>query len=68
MCVNDYRGKGDAPDRFWAAVEPYCADITEADIHLLQEDLKSVSSGRAVPVSGNWVLRKGGGRLRSGTL
>ena len=37
-----FRGKGDAPDRFWATVEPYCADITEADISLLQEDIKNV--------------------------
>lgn len=35
------KGKGDVPDRFWATVEPYCADITDADIKLLQEDLKN---------------------------
>ncbi len=34
--------KGDAPDRFWASVEPYCADITDNDIKLLQEGLKNV--------------------------
>ena len=38
------RGKGDAPDRFWATVEPYCADITEADVSLLLEDVKTVRS------------------------
>ena len=43
MCLQSIcRGKGDAPDRFWAIVEPYCADITEADVRLLQEDIKSV--------------------------
>ena len=31
------RIKGDAPDRFWASVEPYCADITESDLTLLKE-------------------------------
>ena len=31
------RIKGDAPDRFWASVEPYCADITENDLALLKE-------------------------------
>ena len=40
----DCRGKGDVPDRFWATVEPYCADITDADIKLLQEDLKNVKT------------------------
>ena len=42
------RGKGDAPDRFWATVEPYCTDITEADISLLQEDIKSVRTPSAL--------------------
>ena len=44
ITVSIYRSKGDAPDRFWTAVEPYCADITDGDIHLLQEDLKNVRS------------------------
>lgn len=37
------KAKGDAPDRFWASVEPYCADITEADVRMLQEGIRSVS-------------------------
>ena len=39
-----HKVKGDAPDRFWASVEPYCADITNADIHMLQEGIRNVSS------------------------
>ena len=35
--------KGDAPDRFWASVEPYCADITDNDLKLLQEETMNVS-------------------------
>lgn len=35
--------KGDTPDRFWTSVEPYCADITEADLLALQEDTENVS-------------------------
>ena len=35
--------RGDAQDRFWATVEPYCADITEADIQMLQESINDVS-------------------------
>ena len=35
--------KGDAPDRFWASVEPYYADITDADVRMLQEGIRSVS-------------------------
>ena len=34
--------KGDVLDRFWASVEPYCADITEAELTMLQEGMKSV--------------------------
>ena len=37
-----HRPKGDAPDRFWQLVEPYCAPITDTDIKLLQ-GLRSVS-------------------------
>jgi transcriptional adapter 3 len=53
------KGKGDAPDRFWAAVEPYCADITEADIHLLQEDLKNMDGDEvhSVPALGRHYSR-----------
>ncbi len=36
--------KGDAPDKFWASVEPYCADITDNDIALLQEGMRNVRS------------------------
>ncbi|KAI4827109.1 hypothetical protein KUCAC02_030533, partial [Chaenocephalus aceratus] len=32
--------KNDAPNRFWASVEPYCADITNEEIRLLEELLK----------------------------
>jgi len=37
------KAKGDTPDRFWSSVEPYCADITEADMRILQEGIRSVS-------------------------
>lgn len=36
--------KGETPDHFWASVEPYCADITDSDIQMLQEGIRSVSS------------------------
>ncbi|XP_061436479.1 transcriptional adapter 3-like isoform X1 [Lethenteron reissneri] len=32
--------KNDAPSRFWASVEPYCADITAEEIRVLEELLK----------------------------
>lgn len=32
--------KTDTPNRFWAAVEPYCADITVEDQKFLEESLK----------------------------
>ncbi|KAJ8265358.1 hypothetical protein COCON_G00144570 [Conger conger] len=32
--------KNDAPNRFWASVEPYCADITNEEIRVLEELLK----------------------------
>uniref|UniRef100_A0AAY4CBM0 Transcriptional adapter 3 n=1 Tax=Denticeps clupeoides TaxID=299321 RepID=A0AAY4CBM0_9TELE len=32
--------KNDAPNRFWASVEPYCADITNEEIQVLEELLK----------------------------
>jgi transcriptional adapter 3 len=53
------KGKGDAPDRFWAAVEPYCADITETDVRLLQEDLKNTEEEEvlAVPALGRHYSR-----------
>ena len=35
--------KGDTPDRFWASVEPYCMDITDADLKVLQDGIRSVS-------------------------
>ncbi|XP_028855132.1 transcriptional adapter 3 isoform X2 [Denticeps clupeoides] len=33
--------KNDAPNRFWASVEPYCADITNEEIQVLEELLKA---------------------------
>lgn len=33
--------KGD--DKFWSTVDPYCADIAQSDIVLLEEGIKSVS-------------------------
>ena len=36
------KAKGDAPDRFWASVEPYCADITDSDLKMLQEGIRNV--------------------------
>lgn len=33
--------KNDAPNRFWASVEPYCADIAPDDIKLLEDLIKS---------------------------
>ncbi|NWU70951.1 TADA3 protein, partial [Pterocles burchelli] len=32
--------KNDAPNRFWASVEPYCADLTNEDVRVLEELLK----------------------------
>lgn len=34
------KAKSDAPNRFWTAVEPYCADITVEDQKFLEESLK----------------------------
>lgn len=34
------KAKSDAPNRFWTAVEPYCADITLEDQKFLEESLK----------------------------
>jgi transcriptional adapter 3 len=31
----------DAPNRFWATVEPYCADITLEDLKFLEDSIKS---------------------------
>lgn len=50
--------KGDTPDRFWTSVEPYCADITEADLLALQEDTENVSH----------MTRKGAGPGGNGML
>ncbi|XP_073448082.1 transcriptional adapter 3 isoform X2 [Aquarana catesbeiana] len=33
--------KNDAPNRFWASVEPYCADITTEEIKVLEDLLKT---------------------------
>ena len=35
--------KTEGPDRFWSTVEPYCADITQADIDMLEDGIRSVS-------------------------
>nr|XP_032652935.1 transcriptional adapter 3-like [Chelonoidis abingdonii] len=32
--------KNDAPNRFWASVEPYCADLTSEEVRTLEELLK----------------------------
>lgn len=32
--------KNDAPNRFWASVEPYCADITADDLKFLEDLIK----------------------------
>ncbi|TTB85608.1 Transcriptional adapter 3 [Bagarius yarrelli] len=32
--------KNDTPNRFWASVEPYCADITNEEIRVLEDLLK----------------------------
>ena len=34
------KGKVDAPNRFWAAVEPYCAEITMEDLKFLEDSMK----------------------------
>eukprot|EP00064_Thunnus_orientalis_P011114 superscaffoldBa00001573_g11144 len=41
--------KNDAPNRFWASVEPYCADITNEEIRLLEELLKPPEDEADVP-------------------
>ncbi|XP_071815339.1 transcriptional adapter 3-like isoform X2 [Apostichopus japonicus] len=33
--------RNDAPDRFWASVEPYCADITQDDIKALDDLIRT---------------------------
>ena len=38
------KAKGDVLDRFWASVEPYCADITDTEINMLEEGMKSVNA------------------------
>lgn len=56
-----HRPKGDAPDRFWQLVEPYCAPITDADIKLLQEGLRSSDEDKEyflVPALGQHYARK----------
>ncbi len=49
--------KGDAPDRFWASVEPYCADLTENDLKLLQEGIRNVRTLYACVHSSNATLQ-----------
>ena len=45
--------KGDAPDRFWASVEPYCADISETEIRLLQDGLRNVRNATCIYIQYN---------------
>uniref|UniRef100_K7F497 Transcriptional adaptor 3 n=1 Tax=Pelodiscus sinensis TaxID=13735 RepID=K7F497_PELSI len=33
--------KNDAPNRFWASVEPYCADLTSEEVRTLEELLRT---------------------------
>ncbi|XP_022094094.1 transcriptional adapter 3-B-like isoform X2 [Acanthaster planci] len=33
--------RNDAPDRFWTSVEPYCTDITNEDVKVLDDMLKT---------------------------
>ncbi|GAB6029025.1 transcriptional adaptor 3 [Chamberlinius hualienensis] len=33
--------KNDVPNRFWASIEPYCADITPEDIKIIEDLVKS---------------------------
>lgn len=33
--------RNDAPDRFWASVEPYCADITDEDMKALDDLIRT---------------------------
>lgn len=33
--------RNDAPDRFWASVDPYCADITQDDIKALDDLIRT---------------------------
>ena len=32
--------RNEIPDTFWQSVEPYCADITEEDIKLMEQQLE----------------------------
>ena len=45
------KAKGDVLDRFWASVEPYCADITDTELNMLQEGMKSVRTCRHISLS-----------------
>ena len=48
------KAKGDVLDRFWASVEPYCADITETELSMLEEGMKSVSTVSPTDFSGEY--------------
>jgi hypothetical protein len=32
--------RNDIPDTFWQSVEPYCANITEEDIRMIQQQIE----------------------------
>ncbi|KXJ16050.1 Transcriptional adapter 3 [Exaiptasia diaphana] len=38
------KSKADAPNRFWAAVEPYCSDLTLEDAKFLEDSIKSADN------------------------
>ena len=33
--------RNDAPNRFWSTIEPYCADITNEDLKVLEDIIRS---------------------------
>ena len=41
--VSKPKPSADVPNKFWAAVEPYCADITSDDLKVLEDICNSVS-------------------------
>uniref|UniRef100_UPI00358FDC7B transcriptional adapter 3 n=1 Tax=Myxine glutinosa TaxID=7769 RepID=UPI00358FDC7B len=53
--------KNDTPSRFWASVEPYCADITPEDIRQLEEILNSTEDDseyyKVPPLGRHYSLR-----------
>lgn len=41
--VSKPRPANDLPNKFWASVEPYCADITNDDLHVLEDIISTVT-------------------------